>query len=217
MNVKKWFLPAGVAAAALVIAAGSLATADTSSDSAAGVPADFKLPEGWTMEDMQACMIAGTPGEQHKRLAEAIGKWETKCTMWMSPESEPVNSEGSSTVEEFMDGRYVKCEMEGEMPSMGPYRGFGLYGFDNVSQRFVAMWVDNHSTGIAHGNGELSDDGKVLTWTYTANCPITKKPVEMREVETKTGPHSKVMEMFGVDPKSGKEFKMMHIDMTRKS
>jgi hypothetical protein len=38
----------------------------------------------------------------------------------------------------------------------------------------------------------------------------------MREVETVTGPNSKTLEMFGTDPKSGKEFKMMRIELTRK-
>ena len=26
-----------------------------------------------------------------------------------------------------------------------------------------------------NGTGELSDDGKTMTWKYTFNCPITKK------------------------------------------
>ncbi len=215
MNVKKVLAPACLGMAALVAVVGSIAIADTASQPAGGA-ADFKLPEGWTAEDMQACMIAGTPGDQHKRLAQGIGTWQAKCTMWMTPDSEPVQSEGTSTVESFMDGRYVKVEMEGEMPGMGPFRGFGLYGFDNLAQQYVSMWVDNHSTQIMHGTGEPSDDGKVLTWSYKVNCPIAKKLVTMRDVETTTGPGSKTLETFGVDPKSGKEFKMMHIELTRK-
>ena len=34
----------------------------------------------------------------------------------------------------LMDGRYIKCEMTGNMPGMGPFTGLGFYGFDNVSQ-----------------------------------------------------------------------------------
>ena len=33
-----------------------------------------------------------------------------------------------------MDGRFIKVEVEGEMPGMGPFHGFGIYGFDNVTQ-----------------------------------------------------------------------------------
>jgi hypothetical protein len=137
--------------------------------------------------------------------------------MWMAPGAEAMKSACTSTVTTMMDGRYLKCEMAGEMPGMGPFNGFGLVGFDNVSQKFVGNWIDNHSTGIMNGEGELSPDGKTLTWRYTYNCPVTKKPAVMREVERMTGENTKTLEMFGNDPKSGKEFKMMSIDFTKKS
>jgi len=61
----------------------------------------------------------------------------------------------------------------------------------------------------------LSKDGKTLTWTFECNCPLTKKPVTMRQVETVTGPGKKTLEMFGAEPKSGEEFKMMRIELTK--
>lgn len=213
MNYKKLLAP-GVATLAAIAVAGSMAIAEPAKESAP--PVDVQLPEGWTAEDMQACILAGTPGAMHKKLAGDVGVWHGKTTMWMAPGAEPMQSECTSTVEAIMDGRYIKCDMEGEMPGMGPYQGLGLYGFDNVSQEFVSTWVDNHATGIMTGTGKLSDDGKVLEWKYTANCPVTKKPVIVREVETITGPNTKTLEMFGAEPKSGKEFKMMSIELTRK-
>jgi hypothetical protein len=163
-------------------------------------------------------MLAGTPGKMQEHLAKGAGVWQGKCQMWMAPSIvEPMKSESTSTVTPIMDGRFIKVEMAGEMPGMGPYSGFGLYGFDNVSQRFVSTWIDNHSTGIMNGVGELSPDGKTLTWQYTYQCPITKKPAVLREIETVTGADTKTLEMFGADPKSGKEFKMMRIELTRKS
>jgi hypothetical protein len=100
---------------------------------------------------------------------------------------------------------------------MGPYHGFGFMGFDNVSQKLVSSWLDNHNTGIMHGEGEMSNDGKTLTWNYKYNCPLRKGPQTMREVYTFKGNDSVSIEMFGDDPKSGKNFKMMRIDLTRTS
>jgi hypothetical protein len=207
MNAKKLLSPACLVLVAAVAVVASLATADTS-----GQP---QLPQGWTEADMQAVIAAGTPGKQHELLAECVGSWRAKTTMWMTSEAEPIMSEGTSKAESFLDGRFVKVEMDGEMPGMGPYHGFGLYGFDNVSQQFVSIWADNHGTGIMNGVGELSEDGKTLTWNYTVNCPIAKGPTPIREVETILGPDSRTIEMFGTDPKSGTEFKMMHIELTR--
>lgn len=212
MNVKKVLSMVCIAAGLAVI--GTFAIADTSKDAKA--PADLKLPPGWTMEDMQACMLAATPGKMHKHLVNEAGVWNGKTTMYM-PGAEPVTSECVSTITPIMDGRYTKCEIKGEMPGMGPFEGFGLYGYDNVSKKFVSSWIDNQGTGMMQGTGELSDDGKVMTWKFEFNCPITKKPAIMREVETVTGPNTKRFEMFGPDPKTGKEQKMMTIDFTKKS
>jgi hypothetical protein len=183
--------------------------------SASGAP-EMKLPPGWTEEDMKACMIAGTPGKMHERLAKDVGTWAGKSTMWMPGVSEPTKSDCTMTISPLMDGRYFKGEMNGEMPGMGPYNGMGIMGFDNVSQKFVANWLDNHSTGIMNGTGELSPDGKSINWTYEHNCPITKKATVMRQVETNEGDGKKTLEMFGSDPKTGKEFKMMRIELSRK-
>jgi hypothetical protein len=216
MNVKRLFAPALVVAVGLATVVGSLAIADSSSSDAqsAGQP-EMQLPPGWTAEDMQACMLAATPGEMHKYLASDVGVWHGNTTMWMAPDTEPMTSECTFTVTPMMDGRYTKCEISGEMPGMGPYDGFGITGFDNVAQQFVSTWVDNHSTGIMFGTGKLSSDGKSMSWNFTVNCPITKKPTVLREVDTVTGPNTKTLELFGSDPKTGKEFKMMSIELTK--
>lgn len=67
------------------------------------------------------------------------------------------------------------------------------------------------------GSGQPDANGKVITWTYTYNCPVTQKPTTLRDVETFHSKDSKTMEMFGIDPKSGKEFQMMRIELTRQN
>lgn len=203
-----------VGAAAIV---GSIALADPPKDGQApGQPA-MKLPPGWTEADMQACMAAGTPGKMHEHLKKDVGVWAGKNTMWMAPGVEPITSESTCTITPIMDGRYTKCEITGEIPGMGPFQGLGIYGYDNVTQQFVFSWIDSMGTGIMNGTGALSSDGSTITWTGTYNCPITKQPARFREVDKNTGPNSKVMEMYMPDPKTGKEFKSMVIESTRKS
>lgn len=181
-----------------------------------GQPAEQpQLPKGMTAEDMQACIEAGTPGPMHEHLASGVGTWKGKSTMWMTPEADPVVSECESNVTVIMDGKFTKCEMKGDMPGMGPFHGFGIYGFDNVSKKFQSTWIDSMGTGMMQGTGELSSDGKTLTWTYTVNCPIQKKPVTMKEIERITGKDTMTLEMRGPDPKTGKEYKLMEATMTR--
>lgn len=215
MSVKTRFVSTVVLAAVVAAAIGSVAAADTSSDTPSAGQTEMQLPPGWTMEDMQAVTAAATPGKMHEKLSQDVGDWRGKTTMWMYPDAEPTTSECTSVVTPMMDGRYYKIEMNGEMPGMGPFSGFGISGFDNVSKKFVSTWIDNQGTGILCGTGELSPDGKTLTWNFKYNCPITKGPVALREVDTFTGPDTRKLEMFGQDPKSGQEFKMMQIELTR--
>ena len=177
-----------------------------------------QLPPGINPEDMQACIAAGTPGETHKQLAKSVGTWAGKTQMWMGPDApEPARSECTQTITSTMDGRYITSDVIGEMPGMGTYKGFGITGFDNVSQKFVGSWIDNHSTGIMQGVGELTKDGKTLTWNFACNCPLTKKPTTVRQIETYPDDNTQIFEMFVTDARSGKEYKCMRIDFTRKT
>ncbi len=203
---------ASLGAAAAVVA--TLAFAQPQVDKKAAKP-EMKLPAGWSPEDMQACMLAGTPGKEHEELMKMAGTWRAVSKMWMGPGTEPMSTEGTWTFSNHMDGRFVKCDVDGEMPGMGPFKGSGLAGFDNVSRQYVGNWVDNHGTGIMSGVGERSGDGSTMTWRYTFNCPITHKPAVMREVMKNTSPTTMAVEMFCPDPKTGKEYKCMQVELTK--
>ena len=218
MNRRKLFAPALAACLGLAVAAFAAEPAKSTKKEAAPAAgqAEMKLPPGWTQADMERCMAAATPGKEHERLARDVGQWHGKNTMWMYPGAEPMNSECTYTVTTMMDGRYIKGEMAGEMPGMGPFSGFCITGYDNVAKQFVSTWIDTQSTGIMNGVGQASPDGKALTWKFNFHCPMTGKPEVMRQVETNSGPESKTLEMWSNDPKSGKEYKMMRIEFTKK-
>jgi hypothetical protein len=175
-------------------------------------------PQGAPQEmdpGMAAAMAAATPGPMHAFLTEGAGMWTGKNTLWMAPGTEPMVTDASCKIVPMLEGRFTRCEMQGEVPGMGEFKGFAIYGYDNVSKQFQCAWVDNLGTGMVTGTGSLSADGKTLTWTLNYNCPITNKPAVMREIDRVTGPDSRLMEMWGTDPQSGKEFKMMEMTTTR--
>jgi uncharacterized protein YfaP (DUF2135 family) len=191
------------------------ATAQPATEVPAGAQPAMQLPPGWTQADMQTCMAAITPGKMHEHLAKGVGTWKGNNTMWMYPGADPVKTQCTSVVTSMMDGRFIKIEMAGEMPGMGPFNGFGINGYDNAAGKFVSMWIDNCTTSILNGAGELSPDGKTTTWVYTYTCPLTKKPTKMRQIETMTGPNTMTLEAHATDPKSGKEYKMISIEFTK--
>src|SRR6185312_12037959 len=104
MSYGKLFVPAFVAAAGISAIIGSLAIADAAKESAPAGQAEGKLPPGWTMDDMKACIAAGTPGKMHELLAKDAGEWTGKSTMVMGPDGPPMTSECTSKVTVIMGG-----------------------------------------------------------------------------------------------------------------
>ena len=215
MNSRKLIACASITLFATIVFVGSIAIAEPAKDAKAGAQPEMKLPPGWTEADMKACADAATPGKMHEVLAKHAGTWKGTSTMTMGPGGESSKTDVSVTATPIMDGRYLKVEWSGEMAGMGPFTGFGLYGFDNVTQKFVGTWIDSMSTGIMSATGELSADGKSITWTYNFNCPITKSAMTMRETDTLTTDTTKKIEMIGPDPKTGKEYKMMSVELKK--
>ena len=215
--MKRTIIGSLAVAAAVAVSLAAAQNSAKPADTKAAPPAEMQLPPGMTMEEMQAYMAAATPGPMHEHLMKGVGTWTGTTKSWMDPDSAPSTGTCNSTITALMDGKFTKVEIDGDMPGMGPFKGMGLNGFDNVSKSFQSTWIDNMGTGMMQGTGTLSADGKVLTWNFNFHCPITKKPAVMREVETVTGPNSMTLEMFGPHPKTGKEFKMMEIAFTRSS
>jgi hypothetical protein len=171
---------------------------------------------GMSDEDMKACAEAGTPGPQHALLARSAGTYSGKCTMYMQPGADPMRSECTVTVTPIMGGRFVRWESSGDVPGMGPMQGSGTYGYDNVGKQYQANWITNCGTGMMNGTGEVSEDGKTITWSYMYNCPLTKGPAKLRDVETHPSADTINVTTYGPDA-TGKEYKMAEMMLTRQS
>jgi hypothetical protein len=217
MNRKSIFASACVVGLSLVTGVSIAQTAKDSKPAAAAGAAQPQppLPPGWTEADMAAMTEAATPGKMQERLAKDAGAWHGKGSFWMYPGAEAVVTESDVHDEAVMGGRYVRSVWTGEMPGAGPFTGEAIKGFDNAAGKFAQTWIDNMSTGLMTGTGELSADGKTINWTFSFTCPLTKKPAPMRQIETWKDENTKTVEMWGVEPKSGKEFKMMFTTLTR--
>ncbi len=181
---------------------------------------DKKAPAG--PPDMQAMMEAyakaAEPGKMHAHLAQSVGTWEGKVKMWMDPAAPPSESTCTTVISPMHGGRFTKCETKGKM-QMGEkptdFEGFGLYGYNNSTKKFESVWCDNMGTMMMNFTGELSADGKTLTWNTKFVDPMTGQESWMREVDRQTGPDTTVLEMYGPGM-DGKEAKVMEIQYTRR-
>jgi len=170
-------------------------------------------PEQQAMMDKMA--KAATPGAPHAMLTKMAGEWTCTVKMQMDPSQPAQESQSTATITALMDGRYVQEVDAGQMNGM-PFTGMGVYGFDNVSGRYVSTWIDNMGTGIMTSEGTADASGKVITYTATMNDPMTGKPSKSRIVTTVIDDNHHTMEMYGVPFGAKKEMKVMTIDYVRK-
>lgn len=97
-----------------------------------------------------------------------------------------------------------------------PFEGISTVGYDNYTKEFVSTWVDNMSTMIMVAKGTWDDATKSINMTSKMKNPANGLDCTIREVVKIVDGNNEVMEMYGPDPKTGKEFKMMEIKYTRK-
>lgn len=200
----------------IILGAAAIAQPDKGNQPAA--PAGMPGPEDMA-KMMERWEKAATPGKMHERLMKSVGTWDGKTTSWMNgPDAPPSTSTCKTVITGMMGGRFTRGETKGSFdmggPEPMPFEGFGIYGYNNSSNKFESTWCDSLGTMMVNLTGKLSEDGKTLTWDGKFYDPMTEKDSWMRLVETSTGPDGMTLEMFGPGF-DGKDAKMMRIDYTR--
>jgi hypothetical protein len=192
---------------ALVLAAGALL--------APPAPGRAQQPEMTPEQkaEMEAFMKAGTPGAPHKAMAATAGSYEVKAKSWDAPGAPAREETGTATRTMVLEGRVLVEEFRGSMMGM-PFTGHGMRGYDNVTDKYWATWMDSMSTGLMVSQGTC-DAKNACTFTGSWNDPIKKGPVTSRMTSRWTSPTTEVFEMYGPG-RDGKEFKMMELTYTRK-
>ncbi len=160
------------------------------------------------------------PGTNHQLLADLVGTWDYKVTMWMAPGAPPIEATGKAVRKPALDGHYFVMESSSKMQYPGPdgkmttmdFKGMSVEGYDNVKQKFVASWTDNMGTGIYPFEGTYDPATKAFTYLGEME-PLPGMKMKVREVLSITDKNHQTLEWYEVR-KSG-EVKTMEIVYTR--
>ena len=173
----------------------------------------FAQDENVQAEQMQIWMDYMTPGPMHELMASGVGEWKTVSKFWMDPNGEPMVTEGSGTTEMILGGRYEKSVHKSNVMGM-PSEGMWLMGYDNATEEFTAIWIDNLGTGTAVATGTYDENTNSINLTGSMVDPMTGDYMDFREVRTFIDENNQLLEMYLVY--NGDEFKSMEIEFTRK-
>ena len=172
---------------------------------------------GQAMDAATQAMMAtwqayASPNDNHKVLNPLVGTWSHVVRWWMTPDSQPETSKGTSETKWVMGGRFLQHTATGT--SMGqPFEGMGLTGFDNGKQTYQTLWMDNMGTGMMTGEGTYDPGKKQLTDQGRFTDPVVGQR-SYRGVVTLIDDDHYRYEMYCAD-QNGKEFRMMEILYTR--
>jgi hypothetical protein len=123
-------------------------------------------------EGMKRWMEACTPGEQHKRLADLVGQWDTETRMAMGPGGLGNPEKGTAEFKWLIEGRWLMQESNGSM--MGrPVKVYALTGYDNYKKKYVSSYVDSLTTTLLTAEGNFDQTGKVMLSFGLMDEPIT--------------------------------------------
>ncbi len=113
-------------------------------------------------EEMADAMTATMPGKVHEQLAKLEGKWKVTMSIVMEG-MEPQKSEGNAELKMILGGRFV--QETGDASMMGfPVEHSRLWGYNNGTKKYQAVWIYTMSTGFLQLEGSSDDDGKTVQW-----------------------------------------------------
>lgn len=162
--------------------------------------------------EMQAMMDANKPGPEHEILARMAGDWKAVMASTM-PGEEAMNSEGTMSVGDIFDGKFMGQEYHGEFMGM-PFDGLGVYGYSTMTGTYQYCWFDSFGTHIYYAEGEAGDDGDSLV--YHGKEPNPEAPgelVDYRDDIVFASDDEYTMTRTYITPEG--EFEGFHITFTR--
>jgi len=169
-----------------------------------------------TDEEMMAAYAKYmNPGPQHKLLDPMIGSWDCSSRMWMNPDSLPIEAKAVSEKQWVLGGRFIQENATSEM--MGTkFQGLGFTGYDLVNQEYTHIYLDEMSTSMMIGKGQVDSTGKIFTFYSEYKDPIENMKVKtVKNVVTIIDNNKHIFEMYEKGP-DGKDKKSFDITYTRK-
>ena len=115
-------------------------------------------PEG--MEGMPP--MPPPPGEHHQWLDQLLGTWAVESKMTDGESGPAAECTGTDTVRS-LGGRWVICELESELPILGPMSAVLTLGYNSQTGKYQGTWVDSMQDHMWVYEGTLDAAGKILT------------------------------------------------------
>jgi hypothetical protein len=180
------------------------------------IAATIAIPSFAQNKNDSSVLDYSTPGRFHKMLARSNGTWIGKATMWFSPDAQPGDGGTSMLTNKMaMDGLYQISQIKGNPGTGKPWTGLRITGYDNERKVFTRAMIGDGLPGVSM-EGFWDEATKSITMPFKQVDLSTGKERNLNEVYKIIDEDTEILEIYGSDPKTKKEFKMLNVKWTRK-
>lgn len=156
-----------------------------------------------------------TPGSFHKMLVRSNGTWTGEVTMWFAPDAPPTTSTSILNNTMTTDGRFQVSEIKGNVTGQGkPFSSVRITGYDIERKVFTRAMIGDGNGGVAM-EGAWDEATKSITMPFRQVDRPTGKLRSLKEVYKIVDENTEILEIYDIDPKTEKEFKVLNIIWTR--
>lgn len=184
-------------------------TTKTANTAAAPIPARDLSEDG---ERDRVSILNKTIGPMHHFMVQWAGHWQEETTFFSSTGQKTGTYPSMRDGRMVMDGRFLVSSVMGERKSEH-YEAESVTGWDNARMVFVKTWYDNTSTSILTLEGKLDQEKNIVEFTGNTVDPITRQPVQIRQVLKINDPTHTILEIFVTE--KGREYKAMEVSSVR--
>lgn len=150
-----------------------------------------------TNQDMPE--MATKPLPEHEWLKKLLGQWTFTSEMWMSPDNPSQSAEGTETVVS-LGGLWAFGEGKTFMPNGAPMEYKVGIGYDVSFKQYRGFWLASASSHLWKYEGELSEDGKVMTLSCVGpNMVVEGETANYRDVIEIVDENHRTLTSFGED------------------
>ena len=119
------------------------------------------------------------PGPEQAFLAKRAGEYARAVKFVGQPGADAMASTGTSKISVVLDGRFIQ-EENNDVVFGKPVTGLRLWGYNNVTKQYEAVWTYTMSTAILMLTGTSDDGGKTVDYTGDTYEPSGKIPLHAR-------------------------------------
>jgi hypothetical protein len=182
--------------------------------SAVAVSAQDKSPQKpEATPDAHQTPDATRPGPEQEFLAKRAGEYNRTIKFAAQPNADATASSGTSKISVALGGRFI-VEENNDTVFGRPVSGTRIYGFNNITKQYEAVWMYTGSTAMIFLTGTSTDGGKTVDLTgMTQNVHGDKIPLHaiIRQIDD----NQFVVTLMSAGP-DGKEAAFQETTYTRK-